>query len=138
MRVRTFDLSEEEGRLLREILADLSSRADQSMSLSQLLDDWQSFVTRVDRGYDDSIYEYTNDLSIRDLLAKILERSPVPLAGKLRAVIDVWDLRFEHTTIPASRSLAAAGKPAAAWWWLRGPMKLRGDLKRDLESERLV
>ena len=37
-------------------------------SLGSLLRRWSEFVTQVERGYDDSIYEYTNDLSVRGRL----------------------------------------------------------------------
>ena len=41
-------------------------------SLDALLREWRAFVTQVERGYDDSIYEYTNDLSVRDRLERLL------------------------------------------------------------------
>lgn len=37
-----------------------------------VLDAWRSFVGLCERGYDDNIYEYENDLAIRDLIEKLL------------------------------------------------------------------
>ena len=34
-------------------------------TLGALLRGWSRFVTAVERGYDDTIYEYTNELSVR-------------------------------------------------------------------------
>ncbi len=52
---------------LEGALQRLSRRAGYPMSLQQLLQRWQHFVVRVEQGYADSIYEYTNELSVRDL-----------------------------------------------------------------------
>lgn len=37
-----------------------------------VLDAWRSFVGLCESGYDDNIYEYENDLAIRDLIEKLL------------------------------------------------------------------
>ena len=42
-------------------------------TLGALLRGWADLVTRVERGYDDSIYEYTNDLSVRDRLERLVQ-----------------------------------------------------------------
>jgi hypothetical protein len=85
--------------------------------LNALLRDWGAFVAAVERGYDDSIYEYTNDLSVRDRLAG----SDDPRVAEL-------DRRFEAATAEAAAPLA----PRDGWWWRRVPRRLVGDLADDL------
>jgi hypothetical protein len=46
-------------------------------TVEQMVSDWGQLVAMVERGYDDSIYEYLNDLSCRDW------------------VYDAWQLRRE-------------------------------------------
>ena len=60
------DLTPEEREELARGLAELAARTGREDSLNALLGRWSAFVTTVERGYDDSIYEYTNDLSVRD------------------------------------------------------------------------
>ncbi len=49
-------------------------------TLGSLLQEWGRVVTAVERGYDDSIYEYTNDLSVRDRLERVVEGAGPGLA----------------------------------------------------------
>jgi hypothetical protein len=89
--------------------------------VNALLRDWSALVTAVERGYDDSIYEYTNDLSVRDRLAGI----EGPELAEL-------DRRFEAATEPAARPL---GERAVGWgWWRRVPRRRTGELADDLAS----
>jgi hypothetical protein len=67
----SLELTPDESRALSEILADLSQRAKYEVSLDRLLSNWVRFVDEVEQGYQDSIYEYTNDLSNRDTLEEI-------------------------------------------------------------------
>ena len=48
-----------------------SERAKFRIDLSYLLNSWSKFVHRVERGFDDTIYDYRNDLDTRDLLDEI-------------------------------------------------------------------
>lgn len=57
-------------------------------TLESLVADWGKFVTEVEDGYDLTIYDYSNDLSIRDLLEELIQRvdrekvrRPIPLGG---------------------------------------------------------
>jgi len=71
---------------------------------------WCSFVERVERGYSDSIYEYTNDLSSRDLLEELLAKAPESAKAKLT--------RFIHPS-----------------WWFGVPRIVGGELEADLHSQ---
>ena len=75
----------------REELARLLGGA----TLGSLLQEWGHFVTAVERGYDDSIYEYTNDLSVRDRLERSRRRREPGLRAQLEQALAADDRRFE-------------------------------------------
>jgi hypothetical protein len=102
-------------------------------SLNQLLGQWAEFVRAVERGYDDSIYEYTNDLSVRDQLEKLISASSSTLAAKLRGAFAPIDERFTKATEPAKRPLSAA-HGALPSWWRRVPKRREGELAEDLKA----
>jgi hypothetical protein len=119
------------------ILARLSARARYSLTFDGLLRRWSTFVAQVEQGYSDSIYEYTNDLSTRDVLQEVLEAVDEPLRQKLTALVQPIDQRFEQTTREIGRPLTG-GKTPEGRWWLRIPQRLSGELEDDLRSEGLV
>ena len=111
----------------REELARLLGGA----TLGSLLQEWGHFVTAVERGYDDSIYEYTNDLSVRDRLERIVTGASPGLRAQLEGALAADDGRFEAATEEAARPLAAT---YTTWWWRRVPRRRAGELADDLES----
>jgi hypothetical protein len=98
-------------------------------SLGSLLGDWARFVTAVERGYDDSIYEYTNDLTVRDRLERVVSGASPGLRAQLEAKLAPDDRRFEAATEAAVRPLGAT---YTTWWWRRVPRRLVGELADDL------
>lgn len=129
-------LSLEETRALKEVIASLSERAKQPLSLNSLLQRWSNFVLQVERGYVGSIYEYINDLSVRDLLEEVTHKVPLTLCDNLLKLIRPWDERFNGATRKLSRSLSPAITQDESFdWWFRVPNKLDGELNEDLRSE---
>jgi hypothetical protein len=100
-------------------------------TLGSLLGDWQRFVTAVERGYDDSIYEYTNDLSVRDRLERVVAGASPGLRDQLERAVAEDDRRFTAATEEAARPLGAT---RTTWWWRRVPVRRVGELADDLES----
>ena len=86
-------------------------------SLGALLRRWSHFVTQVERGYDDSIYEYTNDLSVRDSP----RRASIAGAGPgLRAQLE--RARSPRTTAASRpRRRRRRGRSAGRRWGHRVP-----------------
>ena len=119
------DLDEQE----REQLARLLDED----SLGALLRRWSAFVTQVERGYDDSIYEYTNDLSVRDRLERLAAGAGPGLRAKLEGALAADDRRFEAATEDAARPLGEFRDASPPWWWRRAPVRRVGELAEDLE-----
>jgi hypothetical protein len=97
-------------------------------SLGALLQDWNRLVTEVERGYDDSIYEYTNDISVRDRLERVIARASPGLRAQLEGAVAEDDRRFAAATEEAARPL---GKSA---WAQRVPTRRVGELAEDLAA----
>jgi hypothetical protein len=123
-------LEEEELRALEAILSPLSQRAKHPLSLNGLLQRWRSFVVQVEQGYEDSIYEYMNDLSVRDILEEIVLKAPYTLRCKLVELLRAWDERFYDMTREINKPLAQKSLP----WWSRVPKNLSDELGSDLKS----
>jgi ribosomal protein L16 Arg81 hydroxylase len=104
-------------------------------SLQGLLDGWRHFVIQVEQEYEYSIYEYTNDLSIRDLLKEILSKAPQTLREKLIQEIRMWDNRFQEATQEISRPVVPRADHDLPSWWFRIPRNLKGELAEDLRAE---
>ena len=127
------DLTREEREELGRVLAELAARTGREDSLGALLGRWSAFVTTVERGYEDSIYEYTNDLSVRDRLESVAAGAGPALRAKLDGAIAEDDRRFDAATEEADRALGefAEGAPS---WWRRVPRRLVGELASDLDA----
>jgi hypothetical protein len=128
------DLRPDEQQELARLLAELAERSGREDSLDAMLRRWSDFVTRVERGYDDSIYEYTNDLSVRDRLERVVQGAGPGLRAKLEGALAEDDGRFEAATEESARPLGEFGEASPPWWWRRVPRRRPGELAEDLES----
>jgi hypothetical protein len=97
-------------------------------SLGALLQDWSRFVTEVERGYDDSIYEYTNDLSVRARLDGVVAGASAGLRAQLERALAEDDRRFAAATEEAARPLGNSR------WAQRVPTRRTAELGEDLAA----
>jgi hypothetical protein len=128
------DLSPDEQAELARLLAELAERSGRQDSLDAMLRRWSDFVTQVERGYDDSIYEYTNDLSVRDRLERVVRSAGPGLRAALEGRLAEDDRRLEAATEDSARPLGEFGDATPPWWWDRVPRRRVGELAEDLES----
>jgi len=129
----------EEDNTIETILNSLSNQAIRKLSLNTLLQNWYRFVVEVERGYNDSIYEYTNDLSNRDLIENILLSVQPSLHARLLKAIQPWDERFIKATEAGLRPLVnLTSDKLSFFWWSRIPKNLTDELKEDLQAEGLM
>lgn len=99
-------------------------------SLNSVVNQWAGFVHAVARGYDDNIYEYTNDMSIRRWAE---EARPFlsPLAARmLDTRLAPIDAQFRAETVEVTRRLP--GTSGRFWWESRVPKRLVGELADDV------
>lgn len=132
------DLSQAEKDAIASMLKAMSDRAGHQISLDKLINDWQRLVVAIERGYDDSIYEYTNDLSARSLLGEVLAKAPAAIADKVRRIVEPLDQKFMATTRQTTKPLLSQDAREEDFWWFRIPTKLLPELRRDLVQEGLI
>ncbi len=119
-------LSLDESRVIDAVVASLSKNDKFPVSLDYLLQGWRDFVIEIDQGYDNTIFDYTNNLSGRDLLERLLHQVPQALHSKLFAIIRPLDSQFiagtreiQEPLLPALNEMEKLG-----YWWYRVPKKL--------------
>jgi hypothetical protein len=133
-------LSPEEDAALSSILEEISRRAHHGrvFSLDELVDSWARFGGEVEQGYKFSIYDYCNDLSVRDLLAEIVARVPESLAVNIREFVADLDNVFFSVTQPAQVSVGSGVGDFPGAWWFRVPQKLCEELRGDLLAAGII
>jgi hypothetical protein len=102
-------------------------------SLGQLVEAWDRLVEQVEEGYDDNIYEYTNNLFVRDLIDQaiadpILKRFPQVRA--LRERVAPIDERFRAAT----QDGVDMGSDDDPWWRRRVARRAGAEFADDIKS----
>jgi hypothetical protein len=93
------DPSDEElEELFAPQLRNFSATAHRQMTVNSLVQQWIRFVTKVEKGYDLTIYDYHNDLDTRGLIERLIVGGPEAAANKIRQRVEPWDRRFEAAT----------------------------------------
>jgi hypothetical protein len=123
-------LTKAEAAAIKPTLDELSSIAHYPITLAGLFNRWVVLVGAVERGYDDCLDEYMNDLASRDLLAKIIDSAPHEASEKIARWLVPWDDRFFASTRAVAKPLRASPHS----WWNRLPNLARGEFKQDLAT----
>ena len=134
----SFKVDDDSVGYLEATLGQLSGTAGYRVSLDELIERWKRFVHQVEQGYDDSIYEYANDLAVRHVLKRIEINAPASLRQSLSAHLMPVDQRFFQATRAAEKSIPALSQEPDTVWLARIPEKPVGGLLEDLRSYGLV
>ncbi|TXD39595.1 hypothetical protein FRC96_06980 [Lujinxingia vulgaris] len=105
--------------------------------LHVLTNKWMKFVQTVEHGYAFTIYDYENDLSIRDHLQRMfVEVDSDSVSALIQQRVEVLDDVYRRVTtfveVPPWKH--SRDKSDLSWWWHRIPNKLVGDLAEDLKD----
>jgi hypothetical protein len=121
----------------REAIAPLEARWTENagfrITADRLLDKWSHLVDEVERGYDDNIDDYRNDLDSRKLLQEAIDALPADTARRLRSEIDPLDAQFLSATVRTSPPPWSGG-----WWAERIPRRTLGMFASDFDGFRPV
>ena len=105
--------------------------------MRKLLSHWKRFVREVAQGYEFSIYDFENDLSVRDKIetAKDSLEDDRPSGASLEKKISEIDDRYREISRPIDPPPWAypSDNKEPGWWWFRIPQRLQGELSRDIE-----
>ena len=101
---------------------------------------WSEVVEEVERSYDATIDDYTNDLCLRDHIEGWVQGADPEERDRRRAEVEALDQRFTLATVEdVNGELAHYFRidRRAGWWWKRIPAQ--GDLAdylREMAAER--
>ena len=99
------------------------------VSPASLLRDWSLFVEDCETGYSDNIYEYYNDIRVREWIELILSAPELQQFPELK--------EFASNLLPIDRRFQALLLPDVSlpksFWWEKGVLRYAGqELKDDL------
>lgn len=97
--------------------------------------DLVEFVHSLD-GYDFSIYDYDNDVCVRESMDLAIQRCPAPLQERAQAVLQELDQDFLSRTVPVERSCSLSTQVSVDWH-SRLPKNPGSELAKDIESGNL-
>jgi hypothetical protein len=105
---------------------------DSTSKAVEYLNLWADFVSEVESGYTSSIDDYTNDLSVRNVLEQEIDATRLDKI-ELKAKLAELDHRFRRATTPDEDGLIKkVFEPLEGWWWSRLPRKIAGVFKATL------
>lgn len=106
-------------------------------TLTGMVAAWRALPEVIDRGYRLTIYDYTNDLSVRHLLDEVLGVIP---EGSVRSWVELTiaeaDAQYRKVTHEVPKPIHGHGD--MPWWYRRVPNRIEGELAQDLNSGGLV
>jgi hypothetical protein len=133
-----FGLHPEDVAATSAILERWSAKSKVTLSLAGVVDRWSRFVEDIERGYELTYYDYTNDLADRDILEEILNSCTGGGTSRLHKLVQSLDARFLKATREARRPLSDRADQRDRSWWRRIPLLIRGELEEDLRNEGLA
>lgn len=110
---------------------------DRRVTLEDLLQRWEAFVTEVQHGYSLTLHDYTVELELRESLEELKARLPDSLERQVDAVLRTADERFRFVTRQTETPLLPVDPPVH-FWWFRLPNALHGDLLEGVLAENLI
>lgn len=111
---------------------------DKSLLL-YFINEWLLRVEQFEKGYTLTIDDYTNEITVRDILEELINEVPENLKLKVVDIIIPIDEKFKEITNAVKNPLMLGLKGEnPPWWWYRIPKKLVGELKEDVESLKIV
>ncbi len=103
------------------------------MSAEKQLSRWDALVSEIEGGYARTIYEYLDDLGIRDQLADLLASIPSARGVELIDALAVLDDRFRSATEELDQPLVHDASPQQ-WWWRRVPLARDAEFDADIAT----
>ncbi len=108
-----------------------------AFTVAERVDGWAALVRSVERGYADSVSEYTNDLYCRNWLHEAWILLDDHLVHLWTPTIRALDDRYRAATVDDDGHVLGRFHRLPGpdlWWWRRHPRILTGDLGDALRS----
>ncbi len=107
------------------------------ITFEYLLENWERIVACVVIGYGFTIWDYTNDLSTRSILQKIIDRVSPAVGKKINSVIQDIDREFLEATEQIPEPLENIPNPPTEierMLYFRKPKNVGKEFKESLEK----
>ncbi|MFJ3405442.1 hypothetical protein [Promicromonospora sp. NPDC090134] len=108
-----------------------------AFTVTDRLNAWADLVSVIEAGYDDDIFEYTNDLYCRNWLHEAWLLLDEPVVQLLTPRVRSLDDQYKDVTVDDDGTVLAQFHRLPGpdlWWWRRHPRILTGELGRSLRS----
>ncbi|TCC19247.1 hypothetical protein [Kribbella sindirgiensis] len=113
----------------RETARSLGSQ--RLLTPTDVIGSWRGFVEECEEGYADNIYEFANDLAVRDLIRKILDSEELRTYSQMGWVRDeVAEIDGRYRAILLDDEV----RPGRPWWEARVPRLAGEELAGDFAS----
>lgn len=126
-----FELNEDDIAQLAPIGKAVFGEAQEPHFVERMVFDWGNFARNLGEDFDTNIYDYQNDVWVRQSLQEILQATPEPLRSKIKSFVNDIDRRFLELTAPAPQPVINEAQPDQ-WWWWRLPCQYGQELRADL------
>jgi hypothetical protein len=103
-------------------------------TLGEYVEKWRTFINKVRDGYGLTIYDYTNDVSIRDTIDIFIQSLPDHLKSTLPNDLYELDESYKSLTVGSPKPLMNIHNREIKWWWYRFPTNPEGELLEDLKE----
>jgi hypothetical protein len=127
----------DEVNFINNIIAQAYGGDRRKVTIEFLIGRWQNFIEELEKGYEDTIYEYRDELVKRDILARILNASSPSLKTKLSSTLDPLDIRFDNLTVSIQKPLLD-GMEQDHTWWYKVPKKANDEFMEYLRHEKYI
>lgn len=130
-------LTEIEENEIKELLESMEVGSHvKTGGLMYLLKKWGSFVQKSEDGYSLTYSDYTNDLSTRGIIQRLINNLlDKDLAKKISSYLEPFDKKFKKLLVDTNtEAFPSEGKHE---WWFWGIVKnAKGELLEDLTDEK--
>ena len=82
---------------------------------------WRELVSDLAAGYTYTVYDYSNDLSQRELISLLLLEAPAKLRQAVRESIESIDAQFKQYTHEEDHGVLQPLRQPEMWWYDRTP-----------------
>lgn len=108
-----------------------------AFTLNEMFEAWAFLVSEVERGYDQNLYEYTNDMACREWIALVWPMLTDRVRNARDKALATLDARFTAATEDDGGSAIGRYRRIEnkdSWWWRRRPIKAAGEFAADLAA----
>jgi hypothetical protein len=107
-----------------------------------MLAEWEKTVEETEMGYPYGLDDFTNDLTVREQLQRVLDAAPDEALPRIRSILVGLDHRFRLATVELRHPIFAAdialAEPEKHFYYFRVPHTASDEIIEDLTRRKLI